>query len=124
MAALAEVHDVEAGWRPHSQPETTVAVTLLDRASAIIRNHVAGVDARVAADANFATLARGVAADMVKRVLVNPEAVKSFTIDDYTRVRDQAVSSGWLYLSDMEQAQLTANPAVRLNGAYVVSLGG
>lgn len=124
MAALANAADVAAGWRSLSIEEIAVAETLCARASAMIRTSVAGVDARVTTDSDYATVVTGVVADMVKRVLVNPDCRREGGIDDARWTLDQAVSTGALYVSAEEYAALRREPGNPTTPAYVVSLGG
>lgn len=66
-----------------------------------------GIETRVAAGTLDEGLVKGVIEDMVIRVLSNPRALRSTSIDDYSETIDAAVSSGALYLSDSERALLT-----------------
>jgi hypothetical protein len=121
MAALATHADVAARWRPLTAAEQTVAAAFLDDASALVRSKVPDIDARIAADANLAAVAKGVVANMVRRVMLNPEGWRSSSIDDFRRERDTALRTGLLFVSDDELVQLQPTG---LGGAYVVSLGG
>jgi len=123
MVAFAIASDVAAGWRPLTVVETAVATELIERASALIRSQVPGIDARLVLDANLAIEAKTVCADMVQRVLLNPESKRQESIDDYAWTRDNAVSSGMLYLAPDERLRLLA-PVAQLGGAFVASLGG
>lgn len=51
--------------------------------------------------------AASVVEDMVVRVLRNPQALRSFAIDDFSGTIDAAISGGQLYLSAGERARLT-----------------
>ena len=44
---------------------------------------------------------------MVLRVLRNPNGVRQESIDDYTWIRDNAVSAGLLYVADDEVENLS-----------------
>lgn len=111
MAALATIEDVEARWRPLTATESAVAAAYLDQASALARQRTL-VDTRLADEdyldtwPDYPTVVVGVIADMVLRVMRNPEGKRSETIDDYSYTRDNAVSTGGLYLSDAEAALL------------------
>lgn len=50
---------------------------------------------------------KGVVEDMVLRVAKNPEALRSFGIDDFQAVLDNAVSSGRLYVAADEETLLS-----------------
>lgn len=67
-----------------------------------------GIEARIAASSLSESLVRGVIEDMVIRVLRNPRAIRSSSIDDFTETIDNSVSAGELYLSASEAALLTA----------------
>lgn len=67
MTAFASLDDVEARWRPLTDPERLVADTLLDDASAIIRARFPGVEGQVDDD-----ILAAVTAGMVKRALIAP----------------------------------------------------
>lgn len=123
MPALAVFTDIEGLWRPLSVGDQAIAANWLDRASATIRHDVPGIDARITVDPNLGELAKGVAVDMVLRVMRNPEGKLEESIDDYRWRRDSTVSSGALYLSPAELASLVPSVA-GLGGAFVVSLGG
>jgi uncharacterized protein (DUF2235 family) len=119
----AEPDDVAASWRPLTSAEEDVAQTFLEWTSAKMRKRVPALDARIAANEDdLALLATATAASVVRRALINPEGWREEGIDDYRRVRDAAVSSGALYLSADDVADLM--PAVVLTGIYSVPLGG
>lgn len=48
----------------------------------------------------------GVVEDMVVRVLRNPNGLRQYSIDDFSKMVDTALSSGGLYLSDAERLLL------------------
>lgn len=120
MADLAGIPDVEHAWRTLTDAETLVAATRLTFASAIVRQEVSDVDSRILAGSLDAALVAGVVADMVIRVLRNPEgwSQQQYSIDDYseTNRRDEALSDGSLYLTQAERALLM----VRLGGAFTI----
>ena len=121
MSALATVADIEAEWRPLSPDEQGGAQARLDRASALIRNAVPNVDARIASDDNYRLLAAGVAVDMVLRVLKNPDAKSEEAVDDYRYKRDASVAGGNLYLGDDELSLLLG--VRRRGGAFSIVPG-
>lgn len=123
MAAYATSDDVAASWRPLTSAEEDVAETFLEWTSARMRKRVPALDSRIAADEDdLALLATAVAVGIVRRALINPEGWREEAIDDYRRVRDAAVSSGALYVTADDVADLM--PAAALMGAYSVPLGG
>lgn len=124
MAALATNTDVAAGWRPLSTEEAAVADVLCSRASAMLRTSVLGIDTRVTADDDYKEVVVSVVAEMVKRVLVNPECRRTDGVDDASWTLDQAVSTGALYISEQNFADLRREHHQAGTPAYVVSLGG
>ncbi|HRE03084.1 MAG TPA: Gp19/Gp15/Gp42 family protein [Ilumatobacteraceae bacterium] len=123
MANFATVNGVEQAWRALTPTEQAQADHYLALASALIRHEFASIDARVAADpAGLGVLVKGVTVEMVKRVLINPEGLRSVqeSIDDYSRTmtRDSSMSSGGLFLTDLERTLLT--PTSR-RGAFSIA---
>ncbi len=109
---FAEVEDVEFIWgQPLADAARVRVEARLAQASAIVRQAdtlIGGksVDERAAESATFATVVRGVVADMVHRLLMNPQGRLEVATDD-SRVRfDASVSTGALYLSDAERSIL------------------
>lgn len=85
--------------RAPTEAEEAWASLLITEAWEEIRGRVATLDARF--DAGLVTdgQVRKVIAAMVMRVLRNPDAIRQWTIDDGTFVRDSAVSAGLLYMT-------------------------
>lgn len=111
MADFADPSDIAAQWRTLSTEEESRATALLPRASAIIREAVPSVDDRVTAGSLDAELPKGVAVDMVVRVLDRPtDDVTSVTTDDTTfrweTGRGGQTSSTSLHITDAEVALL------------------
>lgn len=110
MPNPAEVTDVAKRWRPLSDAEAIVAAALLEDAWRIVKQRLPGIEQRMDdydPDADppeglDPALVVQVLVAMVLRVLKNPEAKRQESIDDYSYLRDNAVSSGMLYLSDDE----------------------
>lgn len=121
MAYAAPI-DVADQWRPLSDAEGVTATVLLGRVSALIRLRHPDMDARVAADPDYATVVAGISVDAVLRVLRNPDGKVQESIDDYTYRRADAVSDGVLYVTDAEWALLT--PGSVSNGAFTIRPGG
>lgn len=117
--------DLAARWRPLSVEEEEVAQALIDDAWAVLLARVPGIEARMSAGTLSDALVRKVESAMVLRVLRNPEGLRQFSIDDGSYTRDQALSSGLLYLADNEAAELTTVAGYTAGrGAYIISLGG
>jgi hypothetical protein len=97
--------------RPLTTAETTWAtVRLRDAFTQIIAalpSLGARLDSGVVSDP-INQLVIQVQCSMVLRVLSNPDGVLEETIDDYTRRLDAAISTGALYLTDLERSLLSA----------------
>lgn len=105
----AIVSDLEARFRPLTEAEKSVAVAQLDDAWAILLASVPTLQARHAAGAVSDALVRSVIAAMVIRVLRNPEGLRTFSSDEASFTRDNAVSGGALYVSAEEAALLSGS---------------
>lgn len=119
--AYATVADVQAraNW-PLTDAEKTLAGQLLDDAEGKIRARVPGLDARVAADAEYKKLVIRIEADAVLRVLRNPEGYREEADGDYSYGRMAAVAAGYLLILDddwrdlgVNQGAFTITPVVR-----------
>ena len=86
VTSLADPVDVAAIWRPLSEPETALAQGLIQEASLMI-HEIPAVAARIVAGTVTMDTLTSVCANMVKRVMQNPDRLKSFavTVDDGTR---------------------------------------
>lgn len=106
MADFATVDDLAARLlgRDLTEDERAKVPNLIADASAIMREQVPDIDARQPATAT------GVCCAMVLRVVLNPEGKRQQSVDDYSYTTDSARSSGELYLTAQELAQL--QPAV------------
>lgn len=102
MADFATVDDLgnRLIGRSLTADELEKAPTLLADASAIMRERFPTLDA------NTPATAVGVCCAMVLRVLQNPLGKRTEAIDDYSYTIDSARSTGELYLTDQEAAQL------------------
>lgn len=80
-ASFAAPADVEARWRTLTSDEVTVASTLLDDASDMIRTRWTDVDTRIASGGLSASSVARVTAGMVKRAMIagGAEGVESRT---------------------------------------------
>lgn len=111
---FAQSTDVEGIWRPLTAAETTVATNRLAQASEYIRQQfrLAGrdTDADIASGRLTIDLLKAITVDMVHRVMLNPEKLRTDmrSIDDWQRSRtlDNAISAGDIYLTDRELALL------------------
>lgn len=117
MADLATTGDIAAQWRALSTEEETRATALLPRASAIIRARFPTIDDRIANGVIDEEIVKGVAVDMVVRVLDRPtDDVSSVTTDDTTfrfeTGRGGQTPKARIYLADDEE-ELLAGSAKR-----------
>jgi hypothetical protein len=113
--------------------EKTAAAQWLDDAWGIVQDEIPGVVRRMALDESdpaylrTESVARVVVA-MVVRVLRNPDARRQLGEDTFQETIDQAVSSGQLYISEVERGRMLAGAegasAAYLPGVYNVSFGG
>lgn len=95
--------------------QTAVPVLLVD-AWEEVRGRVPNLDARFDAGLVTEGQVRKVVAAMVVRVLRNPEAIRQWTVDDDTFVRDTALSAGLLYVTPDEVSLLSG---VSLDVAHI-----
>lgn len=118
MANPVMVSDLEARFRPLLESERTVAQALLDDAWAVVLTRRPMLQQHLV-DGNVSDgLARAVVSAMVLRVLRNPEGIRQWSIDDASFTRDNALSAGWLFVSDDELALLT--PGGTGDGAFTI----
>jgi hypothetical protein len=107
MANPATVADIEARWRPLTAQETTNADALLADAWALLIARRPTLEADITAGTVSTENVVRVVVAMVLRVLRNPDGKLEESIDDYTYRRDSAVSTGSLYVTPDELADLT-----------------
>jgi hypothetical protein len=115
--------DIEARWRPLTAAERDVAQAFIDDSWAVALTQVPGIEARMAAGTLSVDIVVKVVSAMVLRILKNPDGLRSWSVDDASFTRDQALSAGLLYLADTELAELMPRPA-QFGGSYFVSFGG
>lgn len=113
---FATPEDVAAIYRPLTDEETTTAEGLIVYASTRLRVAVPGVDELIAGNPVKEALARFAVASAVKRVLQNPEALRSvgYAIDDYRedQTRDAAISAGGLYIDPADIVGLVRRSSI------------
>lgn len=118
--------DIAARWRALTAEETVVVVQIIADAQDIVESAL--LDAGVTtppSDERWQRAYKRVVASMVIRVMKNPNGYLTETVDDYSYRRDSAVSSGALYLSDAELADLIpSDRGRRRRGAFTIVLGG
>lgn len=123
MPNPATTADLVSRWRPLSTQETTNGQTFLNDAWRMLKRRVTALEANIATDADLSAEAVRVMATAVLRVMKNPDGKRQESIDDYSWQLDQAVSSGLLYFTDREIADLTPGGDLR-RGAWSTSLIG
>lgn len=130
MANPATIQDViDRFERPLTNNEQRAGAKWLDDAWRKVRRNVPGVEARMGLNPEQpgyleAEDVVGVLAWMVIRVLRNPEALRQWSDDTYNQTVDTALSSGLLYITDDELADLLPSaPGLPLNGMYSIPLG-
>lgn len=127
--AYAVPADVAAIWRPLTPAEVIAVNARIDQASAIVRSEVPTVDDRIDAGTLDRAVVSGVVADMVRRVMLNPDGVRqrSRSIDDYQEsvTVDSSVSESALYLTAREYRLLANSGSGRGNGqkAFMINPG-
>lgn len=117
----ATVQDVADRWRPLTDNEELVAATLLDDAWAVLKHAVPTMATRLDADPVEldVALVRPVLANMVKRVLINPDFLRQQAIQDSSSTFDTSVVTGHLYVTEAELAQI-ADTAVGAGNAFTI----
>lgn len=106
-APLATVGDVVELFRPVNPAEESLIAALLRRASAIIRNNIPDLAAKIAAGTLSADLVGLAAINMVLRVVRNQHNLKSETVGPFTRTFDTSAAGGLLELTAADLALLT-----------------
>lgn len=105
---MLTVDDIEARWRPLTDPEKVVAATLVDDAIAWATVEVPSLEGRIATSPAVARNATRILANAVIRVLKNPEAYRQESDGSYSYTLDAAVSSGELRLTARDLRALAA----------------
>lgn len=126
MAYAVTTADIEDRWRPLTDEESAVAAVLLTDAGVLLDAQFPALAAAVTANTVPAALVTQVIVGMVKRVLTNPDALRSLSVgnfsESYAETPDLQPSAAELALVGAALA-----PAVAVAGggaAYSVSLWG
>lgn len=120
MPNPATTADIAARWRPLTAQETTNATAFLADAWALLLMRRPTLEADITAGKVTTTNVIRVVVAMVLRVLRNPDGKLEESIDDYRYRRDSALSSGLLYVSPDELADLTPGRKRRSSVRLVV----
>jgi hypothetical protein len=115
------VSDLEARFHSFTAAEETTAQALLDDAWEELLARVPDLEQRMAGGLTSVGLVIRVVAAMAVRVLRNPEAVKSWSVDDAAFTRDSLVSAGFLFASGDEIDLLTGRASSARRGAFSVA---
>ena len=123
MANPAIVADLTNRWRPLSAQETINGQTFLDDAWRMLKRRLPDLEADILADATgeLEPEVVRVIATAVLRVMKNPDGKRQESIDDYSWLRDNAVSAGLLYFTDDEVDDLIPSGSAT-RGAFSFSL--
>lgn len=118
MDPFALPSDIEAVWRPLTAEEDAIAFGLIEQASMLLRARVAGIDARAAVDPVAKAVAQAAVVNAVKRVLLNPGAVRqrSQTSGPFSEsaTLDSSISTGAVYIDPNDLVGLVSSTGVGL----------
>jgi hypothetical protein len=110
MQNFAWVADIEKIWRPLTDAEKVMAEGLIEQASMKLRARIPNIDALILGNELRTELARAAVVNAVKRVLMNPEALRvmSTTTGPFSESKtiDTALSSGFVYIDSGDLAGL------------------
>lgn len=114
--------DLEGRFRSLSDEETPFAESLLADAWALATLQLPGLNPAVTSGAANRDAVVAIISAMVIRVLRNPDGVRQWSVDDYSEMRDNTISSGALYLSEDELSLLgTAIGGTRPRRAFSIT---
>jgi hypothetical protein len=114
---LAAVGDVVAQYGQLTADEATLTKYLLRAASKMIRQRVPNIDLLMAngrLDADVVALAP---ANMVLRVLRNPDGLKAETTGPFSRTFDVSAAAGLLVFTKDDEANVTPGPVTPTPGS-------
>ncbi|AFF28315.1 head-tail adaptor Ad1 [Mycobacterium phage Twister] len=115
--AVATATDVENRWvRELSEEETRLVNTRLDDAERMLKRRVGDIQAKITAGTLDAEDVKQVEADMVLRLLRNPEGYTQETDGNYTYMLHQQLASGKLEVLPEEWEAL----GIRRSGMFVL----
>jgi len=123
MPNPATTSDIEERYRPLTAAETTNAQAYLEDAWWLLTGRLPSLEANITAGTVSTGNVVRVVANMVIRVLRNPDGKSEEQIDDYRYRRDALVSSGALTVTGDELADLTPAAVRRANSIRLVAYG-
>lgn len=121
--AAVDPVDIVGRFRDLTAAETTVVGQMIADAQDILEQRaeqagITGTD--VAADTRLTRQYVRIVAQMVIRVLRNPDGLLQYTTDDFTARLDSVVSGGMLYVSDDELETMRPVSSRRRTGAFTI----
>lgn len=102
--AADDVLDLLAAYGVEELPTAQSVELFIDKAVGLLPSRL---EEWISQGLVSAEAAVSVVEDIVVRVLRNPQALRAFSIDDFSATVDAAISGGRLYLSPEERARLT-----------------
>ena len=131
IESFAEPRDIAAVWQPLDPAEEILAPALLRQASTKLRLEArrrnVDIDSLVFGDELIAEAAKDTVVNAAKRVLMNPEAARQMSVTTgpmtESKTMDTALSSGLLYLSDSDLADVFPPVPRRLMRSFTVRAG-
>lgn len=123
MPNPATTSDIVARFRPLITAEQANALAYLDDAWWLLTGRLKNLEANMTAGRVSQGNVVRVIANMVIRILRNPDGKLEESIDDYRYRRDALVASGALSVTDDELADLTPGASRRTNTVRLVAYG-
>lgn len=121
LPPLAAVGDVSAQFGTLTAAQEGITAFLLRAASSMIRHAYPYVDAQLAAGRLDPDLVALAAANMVLRVLRNPNGLRGETVGPFSRTYDTTTAAGLLVISATEEGLLV--PVVAASAATLTGVG-
>lgn len=115
------IADIEARWRPLTAQESTNATAYLADAWEMVLSRRPNIEPDMTAGTVRTGNVKRVVADMVLRILKNPDGKQSEGVDDYRYTRHELLASGRLHVTPDELADLT--PGRRKKSVRLVAYG-
>lgn len=89
-----------------TMPPEAQTQRLIEKAEELVLDYVPNTATRIADGRLRQATLNAVIEDMVIRVLRNPQALRTVSVDDGSATLDMTISSGLMYVSDVELARL------------------
>lgn len=104
---FAAVGDVRAQYGDMTPAQESLAAWLVRAASAMIRTRLPLIDQQIAAGSVTQEMAALVVANMVLRVMRNPNGLRSETTGPFSRTYDTTTAAGLLVITDYDLGSIT-----------------